>query len=53
MLCREVEVRKRAEAQAGEDLVENEVLIKEVHHRVTNNLQIISSLIDLQTLKRG
>jgi len=52
MLRREVEVRKRAEAQAREALVENKVLIKEVHHRVKNNLQIISSLIDLQT-QRG
>ena len=52
MLRPEVEVRKRAEAQAREALVENGVLIKEVHHRFTNNLQIISSLIDLQTLKR-
>ena len=52
MLRREVEVRKRAEAQAREALVENEVPIKKVHHRGKNNLQIISTLIDLQT-QRG
>ena len=51
LVLQDISERKTTELALRQALADKETLLREVHHRVKNNLQVICSMMDLQSRK--
>ena len=49
-IIRDISERKKSDEQIKASLKEKEILLKEIHHRVKNNMNIIISIIELEKM---
>ena len=47
-IARDITVRKRAQEELAQQLAEKELFLREVHHRIKNNLNTVESFLELQ-----